>query len=102
MLSFFVCAGVSRLARYNVTAETLADAATGKVKYYQGFPVPTSLALVVILGIAYSRGGVFDNMWFGTYRWSFPSTLPGTFHPFSLLYLFFGCAMVSEWKIPKP
>lgn len=41
-------------------------------------------------------------MWLGTYRWSFPADLPGTFHPFSLLFLFFGCAMISEWKIPKP
>lgn len=40
ILAFFVCCGVSRLARYNVTAETLADAKTGKVKYYQGFPGP--------------------------------------------------------------
>jgi len=102
LLAFFVCCGVSRLARYNVTAETLADAATGKVKYYQGFPVPTSLALVVLLAVAYWQDGVLGNMWLGTYRWSFPATLPGTFHPFSLLFGFFGCAMLSEWKIPKP
>ena len=137
ILAFFVCCGVSRLARYNVTAETLADSATGKVKYYQGFPVPTSLILVVLLGIAYAYGewredsakndvefsnkpnlftpfpslwcvcslflgGVFNNMWLGEYRWSFPSSLPGTFHPFSLLFFLFGCAMVSEFPIPKP
>jgi CDP-diacylglycerol--serine O-phosphatidyltransferase len=140
LLAFFVCAGVSRLARYNVTAETLADVNTGKVKFYQGFPVPTSLALVVLLAVAYWQGqccmqrkaleqpqpvacfllltlrchcfislslsvradGVLGNMWLGTYRWSFPATLPGTFHPFSLLFGFFGCAMISEWKIPKP
>jgi len=102
ILAFFVCAGVSRLARYNVTAETLEDAKTGKVKYYQGFPVPTSLALVMLLAIAYSQDGVLDKLWGGSYRWSFPSTLPGAFHPFSLLFGFFGCAMMSEWKIPKP
>jgi len=30
----FVVCGVSRLARFNVTAEELSDAATGKVKYF--------------------------------------------------------------------
>lgn len=102
ILAFFVCAGVSRLARYNVTAETLEDASTGKVKYYQGFPVPTSLALVLLLAVAYSQDGVGTQMWGGSYRWSFPSSLPGTFHPFSLLFGFFGCAMLSEWRVPKP
>jgi CDP-diacylglycerol--serine O-phosphatidyltransferase len=152
ILSFFVCCGVSRLARYNVTAESLADASTGKVKHYQGFPVPTSLFLVMVLGIAYYYGesdeglwsgegeeagegctpresrassltrsplshsfvpppplallppsdGVLGNMFGGVYRLSFPSSLPGHFHPFSLLFFFFGCAMISEWPIPKP
>ena len=102
ILAFFVCAGVSRLARYNVTAETLEDASTGKVKFYQGFPVPTSLALVLLLAVAYAQDGVGEKMWGGSYRWSFPSSLPGTFHPFSLLFGFFGCAMLSEWRVPKP
>jgi len=102
ILAFFVCCGVSRLARYNVTAETLADAATGKVKYYQGFPVPTSLLLVVMLGVCYVNGLVGDQLLLGSYKWSFPSHLPGTWHPLSLTFLFFGCAMLSEWKIPKP
>ena len=42
-LIFFVCCGVSRLARYNVTAETLA-AGSNKVAYFEGTPIPTSVA----------------------------------------------------------
>jgi len=50
ILCIFVCCGVSRLARYNVTAATLSDAA-GKVKYYEGTPIPTSLAIVGLLAL---------------------------------------------------
>ena len=44
-LVYFVCCGVSRLARFNVTAEQLADGG-GKVKYFEGTPIPTSVVLV--------------------------------------------------------
>jgi CDP-diacylglycerol--serine O-phosphatidyltransferase len=40
ILTYFVVCGVSRLARFNVTASALADAATGKVKYFEGTPIP--------------------------------------------------------------
>ncbi|MCK7515345.1 MAG: CDP-diacylglycerol--serine O-phosphatidyltransferase [Desulfobacterales bacterium] len=48
VLAFFVACGVSRLARYNVTAETLSQG-TDKVKYFEGTPIPTSILLVFIL-----------------------------------------------------
>ena len=41
VLSFFVCCGVSRLARYNVTAETLAGE-DDKVPYFEGTPIPAA------------------------------------------------------------
>ena len=44
-LIYFVCCGVSRLARYNVTAESLSGGAR-KVKYFEGTPIPTSIVLV--------------------------------------------------------
>src|SRR6266567_1296998 len=50
ILTYFVVCGVSRLARFNVTAEALADADTGKVKYFEGTPIPTSIAIVLLLG----------------------------------------------------
>ncbi|MEC8424077.1 MAG: CDP-alcohol phosphatidyltransferase family protein, partial [Myxococcota bacterium] len=52
-LIFFVACGISRLARFNVTAEALEDASTGKVAYFEGTPIPTSLALVLVLFIAW-------------------------------------------------
>ena len=50
VLVYFVCCGVSRLARFNVTAETLAAAsASGKVAYFEGTPIPTSVVLTAVL-----------------------------------------------------
>jgi CDP-diacylglycerol--serine O-phosphatidyltransferase len=42
VLIFFVACGISRLARYNVTAGQLADV-SGKVKYFEGTPIPSRL-----------------------------------------------------------
>ena len=49
ILIFFVACGISRLARYNVTASQLSDD-SGKVKYFEGTPIPSSLFLVAIVG----------------------------------------------------
>ncbi len=57
ILTYFVVCGVSRLARFNVTAEALADASTGKVKYFEGTPIPTSILIVAVLGVAMLRDG---------------------------------------------
>ena len=43
ILTYFVICGVSRLARFNVTAAALSDSETGKVKYFEGTPIPTSI-----------------------------------------------------------
>ena len=40
VLTYFVICGVSRLARFNVTAAALSDSETGKVKYFEGTPIP--------------------------------------------------------------
>ena len=51
ILAYFVACGVSRLARYNVTAEALSGG-TGKVAYFEGTPIPTSIVLVGMLALA--------------------------------------------------
>ena len=67
-LTYFVVCGVSRLARFNVTAAALVDAGTGKVKYFEGTPIPTSILLVALLGVAFALGHIDDQLWFGVYR----------------------------------
>jgi CDP-diacylglycerol--serine O-phosphatidyltransferase len=51
-LTYFTVCGVSRLARFNATALELTDAATGKVRYFEGTPIPTSVFIVLLLAIA--------------------------------------------------
>jgi CDP-diacylglycerol--serine O-phosphatidyltransferase len=98
ILTYFVVCGVSRLARFNVTAATLADAATGKVKYFEGTPIPTSVVLVIILGIAHYQGRVGDQLWFGVVRIG-----PAELHPLALMFAASGSAMISATlRIPKP
>ena len=96
-LSYFVVCGVSRLARFNVTAAELSDAVTGKVKYFEGTPIPTSIALVALLGAAFFLGRIDENLWFGNVR-----VAGATLHPLTLLYVASGSAMISATlKIPK-
>mgnify|MGYP000846878899 FL=1 len=96
ILAYFVACGVSRLARYNVTAEELSQG-TGKVVYFEGTPIPTSFLLVILLAVAANYGAVGDNLWFGAV------TLGGfTLHPFTLIFGVSGSLMISRIHIPKP
>ena len=97
VLSAFVCCGVSRLARYNVTAEQLAGE-DDKVKYFEGTPIPTSLALVVVLAVAAFQGRIGDALWWGQWQLG-----PWQLHPLVLLFAVSGALMVSKTlRIPKP
>jgi CDP-diacylglycerol--serine O-phosphatidyltransferase len=57
ILSYFVGCGVSRLARYNVTAEQLSGD-EGKVRYFEGTPIPTSVVIVGLLAWAAHVGAL--------------------------------------------
>ena len=98
LLTYFVVCGVSRLARFNVTASTLADSATGKVKYFEGTPIPTSILIVGVLALAFQRGAIDEQLWFGAYRIG-----PAWLHPLALIYGLSGSAMISATlRVPKP
>ena len=96
-LVYFVVCGVSRLARFNVTASSLTDTGTGKVKYFEGTPIPTSIVIAGLLAIALWAGHVQNDIWFGAYRIG-----PAFLHPLVLIYVISGSAMVSTIRIPKP
>ena len=96
VLIFFVACGISRLARYNVTAGQLSDD-TGKVKYFEGTPIPSSVVLVALLALCFyfQRTGEYLPMG----RIEIASL---GFHPFALLFFANGCTMISKTlKIPK-
>ncbi len=95
-LIYFVCCGVSRLARFNVTAETLPEG-SGKVKYFEGTPIPTSVVLTGILAWCASHGRIGDALVGGA--WDIG---PGTLHPMALLFVLSGSLMISKTlRIPK-
>jgi len=95
-LIFFVCCGVSRLARYNVTAETLASG-SDKVAYFEGTPIPTSVLLTGVLAFAGWQGRVGETLYGGVYTIG-----PWDLHLMSLLFVVSGSLMVSKTlHIPK-
>ncbi|TDP60585.1 CDP-diacylglycerol--serine O-phosphatidyltransferase [Roseateles toxinivorans] len=95
ILVFFVACGVSRLARYNVTAEELAGD-DGKVKYFEGTPIPTSMGLVMVLALAAWQGALGDQLWFGVVH-----VAGFRLHPLVLMFAISGSLMVSRIRIPK-
>jgi CDP-diacylglycerol--serine O-phosphatidyltransferase len=96
-LIYFVCCGVSRLARYNVTAEQLASDESGKVKYFEGTPIPTSVVLVGLLAWAAWDGRIGERLWGDVMQ------LGGwDLHPLVLLFVLSGSLMISKTlRIPK-
>ena len=96
VLVCFVCCGVSRLARFNVTAEELSGA-SGKVTYFEGTPIPTSLLLVGVIAACAWLGRLGDDLPLGTIRLGV-----GRLHPLALLWALSGSLMISKTlHIPK-
>jgi CDP-diacylglycerol---serine O-phosphatidyltransferase len=97
-LIYFVCCGVGRLARFNVTAEALAQgSAAGKVAYFEGTPIPTSVVLTGVLALAAWQGRVGENLYWGAWTLG-----PWDLHPLALLFALSGTLMISKTlRIPK-
>ncbi|WP_029043969.1 MULTISPECIES: CDP-alcohol phosphatidyltransferase family protein [Cupriavidus] len=95
-LIYFVCCGVSRLARFNVTAETLS-AGADKVAYFEGTPIPTSVLLTGVLAWCAWRERLGDALFGGV--WTIG---PADLHPLALLFVLSGSLMISKTlRIPK-
>jgi len=96
VLSYFVGCGVSRLARYNVTAEALSGE-DDKVKFFEGTPIPTSLLIVVLLAVAAVQDRIGTDLWFGVVHLG-----PWQLHPLVLVFALSGSLMISKTlRIPK-
>jgi CDP-diacylglycerol--serine O-phosphatidyltransferase len=95
ILAYFVACGVSRLARYNVTAEALSGG-TGKVTHFEGTPIPTSILLVAMLALAAYTGAIGERLWLGEVE------IAGfTLHLLALVFAVSGSLMISRIRIPK-
>jgi CDP-diacylglycerol--serine O-phosphatidyltransferase len=91
VLIYFAICGLSRLARYNITAESLSTT-TGKVEYFEGTPIPTSLVPLGLLIFFFYRGNLYPAKLFGL-----------DFHWPVALFFISGCLMISRTiRIPKP
>jgi CDP-diacylglycerol--serine O-phosphatidyltransferase len=96
-LLYFVACGISRLARYNVTAEMLA-AGRGKVPYFEGTPIPTSTVLVMLIVVLAWLGRIGPSLPLGVFALG-----PFELHPLVLLFVLSGSLMISKTlRIPKP
>jgi CDP-diacylglycerol---serine O-phosphatidyltransferase len=95
VLAYFVACGVSRLARYNVTAEALSGG-TGKVAYFEGTPIPTSILLVAMLAAAAYVGAIGEQLWLGDVE------IAGLrLHWLAVTFAVSGSLMISRLRIPK-
>jgi len=95
VLIYFVGCGVSRLARYNVTAEALS-AGGDKVKYFEGTPIPSSILLVMVLAVAAWTDRLGKGLYFGSVE------LGLLLHPLVLMFALSGSLMISKTlRIPK-
>lgn len=96
VLVYFVCCGVSRLARFNVTAEALSDDG-GKVRYFEGTPIPTSVVLTALLAWIAWQARLGPLLPGGAWQLG-----PWLLHPLALLFALSGTLMISKTlHIPK-
>ncbi|HXU66124.1 MAG TPA: CDP-alcohol phosphatidyltransferase family protein [Casimicrobiaceae bacterium] len=95
-LIYFVCCGVGRLARFNVTAEQLSQGGA-TVAYFEGTPIPTSVVLTAVLAFAGWQGAIGEHLYGGVWRVG-----PLQLHPLVLLFVASGTMMISKTlRIPK-
>src|SRR3954468_12311568 len=64
ILLYFVACGISRLARFNATADALSDE-SGKVKYFERTPIPTSVLIVALMGVLHVQVRLGEHIWLG-------------------------------------
>jgi CDP-diacylglycerol---serine O-phosphatidyltransferase len=95
VLLYFVACGIARLARFNATAAELSDE-SGKVRYFEGTPIPTSVGLVLVLFVLALLDRTGPDLLFGAWPLG-----PTALHPLVLLYALSGSAMISTVRIPK-
>jgi len=94
VLTAYVCCGIGRLARFNVTADAMIAAredTSGKVSHFEGMPITIGLLVVLVMA------GVFF-----TEHEPVMLELGWQLHPLVAMYAVAGALMISRVRIPKP
>jgi CDP-diacylglycerol--serine O-phosphatidyltransferase len=99
LLTSFALCGLLRLARFNISTDSVPKDANGKAKYFEGLPTPTSLGIVALISYWVSQGWIHNQIPFGVIA-------QGSifeFHPAALIFVAHGCLMISKtFHVPKP
>ncbi|EMD38414.1 phosphatidylserine synthase [Gelatoporia subvermispora B] len=104
VLTGFICCGLARLARFNATVASVPKDAKGKAQYFEGLPIPSSLALVAILSYWTKMGWIEGKAGIplGTITLWGQKGGDGDMHLASIAFGLWATAMVSKTlRIPK-
>lgn len=100
-LLLFVSGGLARLARFNATVALIPADASGKSKYFEGLPIPSSLFLTASMAF-FVRNGWFAmgaapnaDVPFGRFTlWGTDGS--GDIHGLAVIFALWAAAMVSK------
>lgn len=105
ILTGFICCGLARLARFNATVALVPKNKGGKAKYFEGLPIPSSLALVGVLSWWAKNGWIEGQQgipWGTMTLWGATGGR-GEVHKVSFVFACWAAAMVSKTlRVPKP
>ncbi|KAF7322926.1 Phosphatidylserine synthase [Mycena chlorophos] len=105
LLTTFICCGLARLARFNATVALVPKDEAGKAKYFEGLPIPSSLALVGLLAYWTWNGWIEGQQGIPLGTWTLwgSSGGRGEVHVVSVVFGCWAAAMVSKTlRVPKP
>lgn len=101
-LLWFTSCGLARLARFNATVALVPADSSGKIKYFEGLPIPSSLFLTSMMAFWVKKGlflhGKFGehDVPFGLVRLWGDKGGYGEVHIASAIFAIWGATMVSK------
>ncbi|CAE6427421.1 unnamed protein product [Rhizoctonia solani] len=107
VLTVFICCGLARLARFNATVASVPKDESGKSKYFEGLPIPSSLTLVGLMTYWVRQGWTGlpggQGLPLGVIQlWGKPGGV-GEIHTAAVVFGCWAAAMVSKTlHVPKP
>lgn len=95
ILTTFICAGIARLARFNATVALVPKDDTGKSKYFEGLPIPSSLMLCGAMAYCVKQGWIMSYLPWGLVE-PIKQKLGVEVHYASFVFLGWASLMISK------